>query len=62
MAQKEADFRQVMNAARECMDRYEVALSVLAKEENSPHMTEELRLQLAEADRQMDRYKLRPTA
>ena len=44
--------------AREVMDRYHVALSVLAKGDASPHMTEELRAELAEAKKQLQKYRV----
>jgi hypothetical protein len=43
---------------REVMDRYHVALSVLAKGDASPHMTEELKAQLVEAEKRLEKYRV----
>jgi hypothetical protein len=40
------------------MDRHQVALSVLAKGENSPHMTEEFKQRLAEAKERLAPYTI----
>ena len=47
---------QMLAAARRCMDRYQIALSVLAQGENSPHMTEEFKKKLAEAKERLTPY------
>ena len=44
--------------AHELMDRYHVALSVLAKGDASPHMTEEFKAQLVEAEKQLQKYRV----
>jgi hypothetical protein len=40
------------------MDRCEVALSVLAQRENSPHMTEEFKQRIAEAEERLAPYTI----
>ena len=40
------------------MDRYHVALSVLAKGDVSPHMTEEIKAQLVEAEKRLEKYRI----
>jgi hypothetical protein len=42
--------------ARRLMDRHEVALSVPAQGENSPHMTEEFKQRIAEAEERLAPY------
>lgn len=44
--------------AREWMDRHEVVLSVLAKGDASPHMTDDLRASLADASKRLEKYKI----
>jgi hypothetical protein len=47
---------RVLAIARRLMDRYAVALSVLAQGERSPHMTEEFKQKLAEAKERLAPY------
>lgn len=44
--------------ARQCMDRYHVALSVLAQGDSSPHVTEEFKKRLAEAKERLAPYTI----
>ena len=57
MTESDKEFERQMAIARERMDKHEVALSVLAQGENSPCLTDDFRAQLAEADKQLERYK-----
>jgi len=57
MTESEEQFERQMAVARDCMDKYKVALSVLAQGENSPHMTEEFKASLIEASRRLERYR-----
>ena len=57
MTGQNMDFQRQMAAAQEAMDKHKVALSVLAQGENSPYMTDELRAQLAEAEKRLVKYR-----
>lgn len=57
MTETDKELERQMAIARERMDKHEVALSVLAQGENAPCLTDDFRAQLAEADRQLERYK-----
>lgn len=47
-----------LGVARKVMDRYDVALSILAKSDACPHMTEEFKAKLAEAERRLEKYRV----
>jgi len=49
---------QKLALARKLMDRYDVVLSVLARGEDSPFMTEEFKRQLAEAGERLTPYTI----
>jgi hypothetical protein len=49
---------RILAATRRCMDRYEVALSVLAQGEKSPYITDEFKEQLAEAKERLMSYTI----
>ncbi|MDN5927198.1 MAG: hypothetical protein L0I29_09000 [Hyphomicrobiales bacterium] len=45
-------------AARQHMERYQIALSVLAQEDNSSYVTDEFRKRLAEAKERLAPYTI----
>jgi hypothetical protein len=57
MTQHGKDFDRQMAIAREQMDRHYVALSVLARGENSPYWTEEFAAEMEAAKVQLEKYR-----
>ncbi|SMH42005.1 hypothetical protein [Mesorhizobium australicum] len=57
MTQTDKDFDRQMAIAREQMERRKVALSVLGKGDSSPHMSDDFRMQIMEADKRLEKYK-----
>ncbi|MBN9076892.1 MAG: hypothetical protein BGN87_08845 [Rhizobiales bacterium 65-79] len=49
---------RMLAAARQIMEQYEVVLSVLARGENSPYMTEEFRQRLVEVEEELAPYTI----
>jgi hypothetical protein len=58
MTQKTEDFERKMTIAREVMEKHKVALSVLAKGENSPYWTEELAVEIEAAKARLAPYTI----
>ena len=56
MTRKDKDFDRQMAIAREVMEKHKVALSVLAKGENSPYMTDEFRARLEKSAERLAKY------
>jgi hypothetical protein len=50
--------KEQLAVARKVLARYDVAFSILAKGDNSPHMTDEFKAKLIEAERQLQRYRV----
>ncbi|WP_353642178.1 hypothetical protein [Mesorhizobium sp. WSM2239] len=58
MTKPEKITEKQLAAARKVMARYDVAFSILAQGDASPHMTEEFRAKLTEADRRLEKYRV----
>jgi len=57
MTQTDTDFDDQMAIARERMDKYKVALSVLAQGDNSPYWTEDLAAEIESAKVRLEKYR-----
>lgn len=57
MTRTDEDFDRQMAIARERMDKYKIALSVLAQGENSPYWTEDLAAEIEAAKVRLERYR-----
>jgi hypothetical protein len=62
MAKHCADIERQMAIARAQMDKHKVALSVLAREENSAYWSEEFRAKLGDGEKRLDNHRtINPT-
>ena len=55
---KTTDHKGALAVARKALARYDVAFSILAKGDNSPHMTDQFKAKLIEAERLLQRYRV----